>query len=198
MSSLPRAHRLLLPVQYKAVFNGQAVTATDRYFRLLAIARDADTCSVYGRVDSSADGSAGPGLCEHGEVTTGTESPRPEPVVPGVSNWQHSRLGHSRLGLAIAKKNIRKASQRNRIKRQIKEAFRASLIVPDALLDQQALTNFDDKAKNSASPAAAPEPGLDIVVLAKPPAALTANKLLREALDRLLQQVIRAAHAHGK
>ncbi len=195
MSSLPRAHRLLLPEQYKAVFNGQAVTATDRYFRLLAIARDADAYSVDGSVDGSADGSAGPGLCEHGAVTTGTGSarPEPEPVVPGVSNGQHSRLG-----LAIAKKNIRKASQRNRIKRQIKEAFRASLIVPDALLDQQALTNFDDQAKNSTSPAAAPEYGLDIVVLAKPPAALTANKLLREALDRLLQQVIRAAHAHGK
>lgn len=35
-----------------------------------------------------------------------------------------NNLGYARLGLVIAKKNIRLANQRNRIKRQIRESFR--------------------------------------------------------------------------
>lgn len=37
---------------------------------------------------------------------------------------RHNNLGHARLGLVIAKKNIRLAVQRNRIKRVIRETFR--------------------------------------------------------------------------
>ena len=47
-----------------------------------------------------------------------------------VSHYQllilarHNHLGHSRLGLVIAKKNVRLAHQRNRIKRILREHFR--------------------------------------------------------------------------
>ena len=43
-------------------------------------------------------------------------------------------VGHPRLGLAIAKKHLKLASQRNRVKRIIRESFRQH---------QSALANFD-------------------------------------------------------
>lgn len=64
---------------------------------------------------------------------------------------------YPRLGLAIAKKNIRKAVTRNLIKRTVRENFR---------LQQQKLINFD------------------IVVLARRDAANASPALLRKSLDR--------------
>jgi ribonuclease P protein component len=65
--------------------------------------------------------------------------------------------GYPRLGLAIAKKNIRKAVTRNLIKRVIKESFR---------LQQHRLINFD------------------VVVLARRDAGATPPALLKKSLDK--------------
>lgn len=67
-------------------------------------------------------------------------------------------LSHPRLGLAISKKNVRRAVDRNRIKRQIRERFRA----------------FQDTIG-----------GFDVVVLARPGIAQLHNRDLRAVLDRL-------------
>jgi len=64
---------------------------------------------------------------------------------------------HPRLGLAIAKKNIRKAVTRNLIKRTVRENFR---------LQQHQLIN------------------IDIVVLARRDAANASPDLLRKSLDK--------------
>ncbi len=65
--------------------------------------------------------------------------------------------GHPRLGLAIAKKNIRKAVTRNIIKRAVRENFR---------LQQHSLIN------------------IDIVVLARRDAANASPILLKKSLDK--------------
>ncbi len=87
-----------------------------------------------------------------------------------------TRGGASRLGLAIAKKNVRKASQRNRIKRQAREAFRNF-----AALQQAKLCSDEDSPKPTR---------LDIVVLARPAAANADKAELRASLERLLQQLL--------
>jgi len=66
-------------------------------------------------------------------------------------------FGHPRLGLAIAKKNIRKAVQRNVIKRTVRENFR---------IKQHDLGN------------------IDIVVLARREAVDAPPDLLRKSLER--------------
>jgi ribonuclease P protein component len=66
-------------------------------------------------------------------------------------------LPYPRLGLAIAKKTIRKAVARNRIKRTVRESFR---------LQRQQLVN------------------IDIVVLARGDAATAAAQILRKSLER--------------
>lgn len=66
-------------------------------------------------------------------------------------------LEHPRLGLAIAKKNVKKAVTRNLIKRTVRENFR---------LRRQAIKN------------------LDIVVLARREAADASSPILRKSLDR--------------
>ncbi|MGR9114382.1 MAG: ribonuclease P protein component [Gammaproteobacteria bacterium] len=65
--------------------------------------------------------------------------------------------GHPRLGLAIAKKNIKKAVDRNIVKRTVRESFR---------LHQQKLTN------------------IDVVVLARRDAANASPEILRKSLER--------------
>ncbi|MGR8930823.1 MAG: ribonuclease P protein component [Gammaproteobacteria bacterium] len=69
----------------------------------------------------------------------------------------HNPLPHPRLGLAIAKKAIRKAVARNRIKRTVRESFR---------LQRQQITN------------------IDIVVLARSDAANADAHILRKSLER--------------
>jgi ribonuclease P protein component len=66
-------------------------------------------------------------------------------------------FNHPRLGLAIAKKNIRKAVHRNMIKRAVRENFR---------IQQQSLGN------------------IDIVVLARREAVDASLELLRKSLEK--------------
>ena len=60
-------------------------------------------------------------------------------AIPSVSPQltllaRHNSLGHARLGITVPKKRVRKACERNRIKRLIRESFR---------LNQRALPNTD-------------------------------------------------------
>lgn len=66
-------------------------------------------------------------------------------------------LGVSRLGLAIAKKNVKKAVDRNRIKRIARESFRHNQFILK---------------------------GIDIVVVARANMASNNNQILREILER--------------
>jgi len=54
--------------------------------------------------------------------------------------------GHARLGVALAKRFIKKAVQRNQIKRQIREAFRLSQDLPavDIVVLTRKSTSFED------------------------------------------------------
>jgi len=67
-------------------------------------------------------------------------------------------LGHPRLGLAVAKKAVALAAERNRIKRQVRESFR---------LHQHQL------------------PAVDLVVLVKPGSRMLTTPQLRPSLERL-------------
>ena len=70
--------------------------------------------------------------------------------------------GHARLGLAIAKKAVPLATQRNRIKRKIRESFRAQM---------HRL------------------PALDIVILARPGCSATSAAELDRNLERLWNRI---------
>lgn len=78
-----------------------------------------------------------------------------------------NRLSHPRLGLVIAKKNVRFAVQRNRIKRIIRDSFR---------LNQADI------------------PALDIVVLARRNLDALDNKALHKTIAQLWQQLHRKAN----
>lgn len=65
--------------------------------------------------------------------------------------------GHPRLGLAIAKKHVKLASHRNRVKRLVRESFRRN----QAVL-----------------------PAIDIVVLSRPGLDKYSNAAIRAALER--------------
>jgi len=65
-------------------------------------------------------------------------------------------LGHPRLGLAIAKKNVKRAVDRNRIKRSARESFRQQ---------QHEIT------------------ALDFIVMARKEAATATSKVLQVSLD---------------
>lgn len=71
-------------------------------------------------------------------------------------------LDYARLGLIVARKHLRHANQRNRLKRQIRESFR---------LHQHALQ------------------GRDIVVLLRADVSKSSNAVLREQLTRGWEQV---------
>ncbi|MCX3239692.1 ribonuclease P protein component [Escherichia coli] len=75
-------------------------------------------------------------------------------------------LGHPRIGLTVAKKNVRRAHERNRIKRLTRESFR---------LRQHEL------------------PGMDFVVVAKKGVADLDNRALSEALEKLWRRHCRLA-----
>jgi ribonuclease P protein component len=70
--------------------------------------------------------------------------------------------GHARLGLAIAKKSVPLATQRNRIKRKIRESFRVHM---------HRL------------------PALDIVILARPGCSATSAAELDRNLERLWNRI---------
>ena len=113
--SFTRQQRLLLPREYKAVFDGNTLKASHPSLLLLV------------RV---ADAAAAP----------------------------------ARLGLVIAKKHVRLAVQRNRIKRQLRESFRSH---------QHALI------------------GLDIVALARPGLGKLDNAQLRATIDAQWQRLLK-------
>ncbi len=70
--------------------------------------------------------------------------------------------GHHRLGLAVAKKHVRLATLRNRIKRGAREAFRQ---LPDT------------------------QPGLDIIFLTRPGVAKTSKHVFTKDLPRQFQRL---------
>ncbi len=69
--------------------------------------------------------------------------------------------GHSRLGLVIAKKHVKQANQRNRVKRVIREYFRLHPVTRPT----------------------------DFVVLARPGLAALTNQEIRESLARLWDKI---------
>lgn len=73
-----------------------------------------------------------------------------------------NNMGIARLGLAVARKHVRLATGRNRVKRLARESFR---------LRQYELS------------------GLDIVVLTKPPSAGASKRDLNRSLDELWSRV---------
>jgi len=79
-----------------------------------------------------------------------------------------NQFEYARLGLVIAKKHVRKAVQRNRIKRIIRESFRLELAVE-----------------------AGPHSGLDIIVLARGGLDRLENCALHDLLGPLWRQILR-------
>ena len=73
-------------------------------------------------------------------------------------------LAHARLGFAIAKKQVKRAHERNRIKRLAKEYFRHHQ------------HQF---------------PNIDFILMAKQPVIQLNNQQLVETLDKLCQQIIK-------
>ncbi|WP_026331104.1 ribonuclease P protein component [Thioalkalivibrio sp. ALMg13-2] len=76
--------------------------------------------------------------------------------------YRHSESGEARLGLAIGKRHVRHASDRNRIKRIVREAFRQCRISL---------------------------PPVDMIVLARGGAATTDRRALRAEIDSLLERL---------
>lgn len=85
-------------------------------------------------------------------------------TVLGTSN----ACGEARLGLAISRRAARRAVDRNRIKRVVRESFRHH---------RPGL------------------PALDIVVMARPSAATAASEELDRALDKLWQRLVKRCAA---
>ena len=77
-------------------------------------------------------------------------------------------IASARLGLAISKKQVRRAVDRNRLKRLVRDVFRAHR----AELD-----------------------GLDLVVMARAKAAITDNRTLCEALLRHFLRLAKGANS---
>jgi ribonuclease P protein component len=71
-------------------------------------------------------------------------------------------LGHPRLGVALSKRQVRRAVERNRIRRQLRESFR---------LHQHQLG------------------GIDIVVLGRAGVDALSTQVLRSAIDRSLEEL---------
>lgn len=79
-----------------------------------------------------------------------------------------NQLTHPRLGLTVAKKHLKRANQRNRVKRLCRESFRHK---------QYELPNFD------------------FVVVAKKGIGSLDNPTLRKTLDKLWQRHIRLSRS---
>ncbi|PHM38480.1 ribonuclease P protein component [Xenorhabdus innexi] len=79
-----------------------------------------------------------------------------------------NQLGHPRIGLTVAKKNVKRAHERNRIKRLARESFR---------LNQHKL------------------PSMDFVILVRKGVAELDNRELTEMLGKLWRRHCRLARA---
>jgi ribonuclease P protein component len=80
-----------------------------------------------------------------------------------------NQLDHPRLGLVVAKKHVRRATQRNRIKRVVRESFRHQ---------QATLTGAA---------------GIDTILLARGGLDKLDNRALNDLLDQLWRQLQRKA-----
>jgi ribonuclease P protein component len=76
--------------------------------------------------------------------------------------FRDNGLGYARLGLAISRKSVRRAVDRNRIKRLIRESFRQHRLLLDSL---------------------------DIVILSAISAADVSNREMRESLTKLWRKI---------
>lgn len=76
--------------------------------------------------------------------------------------------GHARLGLIVAKKNVKRAVDRNRVKRRIRETFRLNK------------SNFDS---------------FDIIVLAKRNVATLPDLKISESLNHLWKKVVQCGQS---
>ncbi len=83
-------------------------------------------------------------------------------AVPSTNPETHQSLDHARIGLVIAKRKIRRAHERNRVKRLARESFR---------LHQAEL------------------PALDIVLMAKADAQTLSNEVLQQELNLAWRQL---------
>lgn len=88
-------------------------------------------------------------------------------AIPAVSPkltllGKHTELSHPRLGITVSKKNVRKAHDRNRVKRLIRESFR---------IQQHRL------------------PNIDIVVVVKPGLDKQSNQEIFKLLDKLWKKL---------
>ncbi|WP_338031732.1 ribonuclease P protein component [Ectothiorhodospira shaposhnikovii] len=81
---------------------------------------------------------------------------------PFTGLWALSPTAGPRLGMAVAKKNVRQATQRNRIKRLIRESFR--------------------RHRSGMAP-------MDMVIMCKPGAQHFNNADLHQALERLWKRM---------
>ncbi|WP_340619964.1 ribonuclease P protein component [Xenorhabdus siamensis] len=79
-----------------------------------------------------------------------------------------NELGHPRIGITVAKKNVKRAHERNRIKRLVRESFR---------LNQHKL------------------PSMDFVILVRKGVAELDNRELTETLGKLWRRHCRLARA---
>ncbi len=86
-----------------------------------------------------------------------------------------NQSSHCRLGIIVAKKNIAKANQRNRIKRIIRESFRLKKLKP--------LKNTEQK----------PPQALDIVVLIRKGLDQVENGVMYAQLDNLWKDLRKKA-----
>lgn len=82
-----------------------------------------------------------------------------------------NQLDHARLGIVVAKKNVRQATQRNRIKRVTRETFRHQ---QHRLVDSSG--------------------GIDAIVLARSGLGLLDNAALHAMLNQLWRQLQRKAN----
>lgn len=82
-----------------------------------------------------------------------------------------NQLGHARLGLIFAKKNLRRAHDRNRVKRLVRESFRIRK------------EDF---------------PGIDLIVLGRQGLMDIDNPRLFAILERLWQRLNKAASSQGE
>ena len=83
-----------------------------------------------------------------------------------LAYYRKSDLSYSRIGVMCAKRNVRSAVERNRIRRVLKEQFR---------LNQHDL------------------PAVDLVFVAKKEAGKANNNELRTCIDKLLTKIITSA-----